>query len=360
MRWVFGLAATLLLAGGAAAEPTAPKTAKVVGTLELPEKWTAENGATTPLLGFSGITWLGDDSWAAILDNNDRLVTFSIAIEEDGSPLAVQDLAITKLSVQHDYEDVAPCPPALQQRIARKLAKRGLPDPGRCLLVCDEDTPAIRGVALADGAVLGSVPLPEIMKECRTNKGLESLAIDPDGRRIWTANEEALTGDGPASSRQIGTIVRLCAIATPDDAAAAAGERPAADEQFAYEVDPPHEMLAASEIAPLSGVTAVVALGDGKLLVLERSGGIGVPPFESRIYFVDTSDAQDVSTVESLGSKRPKPVIQKRLLWKDSLGCNVEGIGLGPAVATGGRTMVAIADNGHIGGPTKLFFFVLE
>lgn len=360
MRWIFGFAAVLVAGSvAAAAEATAVPTVKMVGAINLPEKF-AVDGTAIPLVGFSGITWLGDDSWAAILDNNNRLATFTVARDEDGRPLGVENLALTTLSVRHDYEDVAPCPPTLQERIARKLAKRGLPDPGRCLLVCDEETPAIRGVALADGAVLGSVPLPEIVKKCRPNKGLESLAVDPDGRRIWTANEEALIADGSASSLRSGTIVRLFAIATPDDAADGGGEPAAGNAQFAYEVDPPHEMIAASDAAPLSGVSAVVALGDGKLLVLERSGGFGAPPFENRIYLVDTSRAEDVSAVEALGTKRPAAVIPKRLIWREALGCNVEGLALGPPVGKQGRTMVAIADNGHIGGPTKLFFLVLE
>lgn len=30
------------------------------------------------LTGLSGITWLGDDEWAAVMDNSNRLITFSL------------------------------------------------------------------------------------------------------------------------------------------------------------------------------------------------------------------------------------------------------------------------------------------
>ena len=358
LRGIFFAVASPLIA--AAIAPAAEPTLTMVGMLDLPDTVAGPDGTSTPLMGVSGIAWLGDDRWAAILDNNDRMITFSIELNRKGKPLAIQRLAMQTISARHDYEDIAPCPPALERRIARRLENRGQPAPGRCLLVCDEDTPAIRGLALADGRLLGAVPLPEITKKCRPNKGLESLAVESDGSLIWTANEEALSTDGPESARRSGTMIRLMAIPTPQDGAdqTAAAEPQAAGKQFAYQVDPPHEMVSISDAMPLSGVSAIVALGGGRLLVLERSGGTGLPPFENRIYLVDTTDGEDVSTVESLATAKPKP-LSKRLLWKDSLGCNVEGLALGPEVA-GGQSVVAIADNGHIGGKTPLAFFVLK
>lgn len=337
----------------AAAEPTLT----MLGMLELPDTVAGPDGAAVPLMGLSGITWLGDDTWAAVLDNNDRLVTFAIELTADGKPVRIDRITMKTIATRHDYEDIAPCPPTLEQRIARKLESRGQPAPGRCVLLCDEDTPAIRGLSIADGRLLGAVPLPEVAKKCRPNKGLESLAVEPDGRFIWTANEEALSPDGPQSARRSGTMIRLMAIPTPrDDTDQAAGADPhLAARQFAYQVDPPHEMVSMSDAMPLSGVAAIAALGGGRLLVLERSGGTGLPPFENRIYLVDTTGGEDVSTVESMIAAKPKP-ISKRLLWKDSLGCNVEGLAIGPEVK-GGHAVVGIADNGHIGGKTPLAFF---
>ena len=65
---------------------------------------------------------------------------------------------------------------------------------------------------------------------------------------------------------------------------------------------------------------ALVALGAGRLLVLERSAGPGLPPFASRIHLVDVRDAADVSGVARDLAARPADLVPKRLLWEDTLG----------------------------------------
>ena len=111
---------------------------------------------------------------------------------------------------------------------------------------------------------------------------------------------------------------------------------------------------------PLSGVVAIVALGKGKLLVLERSGAPGLPPFENRIYLVDTTNAHDVTAIERDLATKTDTFLSKRLLWRDSLGCNLEGLALGPELKGGARVLAAIADNGGIGTPTRLVTFRLK
>jgi hypothetical protein len=105
---------------------------------------------------------------------------------------------------------------------------------------------------------------------------------------------------------------------------------------------------------PLSGLSALVALGEGRMLALERSGAPGLPPFASRIYLVDVGAAVDVSAVERDLASRREAVVEKRLLWTDSLGINLEGLCLGPLLADGNRGLVAVADNGGIGTPNQL------
>ena len=124
--------------------------------------------------------------------------------------------------------------------------------------------------------------------------------------------------------------------------------------QAAYRVDPPHAFLRVFAGEPLSGLAALVALGNGRLLALERSGAPGLPPFASRIYLVDTRAAVDVSGLERDLAARQDVVVEKRLLWSDSLGINLEGLCRGPVLADGNRSLVAIADNGGIGTPNQL------
>lgn len=298
------------------------------GAVTLPETASDARGADVPLTGLSGITWLGADRYAAIMDNSRFVLRLRLELAADGTPRGASELAVLTLAARHDYEDVAP---------------RAGDDPA--LFACEEDTPAIRIFRLADGAERGTLPLPPILRNRRPNRGLEALALDPDGRHLWTANEEALATDGPPAAPGIGTVVRL--VRLPFDP-----ERPV--RQIAYAVDPPHPLAALTEGSRFSGVVAMVALGRGRLLVLERSAGPGLPPFQNRLYLVDTAAATDVAGVGHGLSQRREAFVPKRLVWSDALGINLEGLCLGPRLGDGHRALVGIADHGGLGTPTAV------
>jgi hypothetical protein len=334
---------------------SADLTVEMAGSLSFPDEAASADGEPTKITGLSGLTLLTGDSWAAAMDNSDLVVMFTLRVSKQGEPTAIADIETLKLEAKHDYEDIAVCPPDLANRIGRRFISRGRPDPGPCLLLCEEDTPAIRGAAIATGALVGMVPLPEPLLSPRPNRGLEALAVEPDGSCIYTANEEATASDGPEPRAGLGTIVRLCAIPVPGVAAAYATTR-----QYAYPVDPPHEFVAFGKQAPFSGLVALVAIGDGRLLALERSAGRGMPPLENRIYLVATSAAQDVSGIDRDLARHKEKFLAKRLLWRDSLGLNLEGLALGQALADGRRLLAAIADNGGLGTPTQIVTFRLR
>ncbi len=320
-------------------------TVEVAGSVRLP----ASLGPGDPALtGLSGITWLGDDRYAAVLDNSDRLLLFRLALDPTGAPEAASDLRLVTLGEHHDYEDVAPCPPALASRIATKRRERGDPVPATVLLVCEEDTPAVRAIDADAGSLLGIVPIPPRFLQRRPNRGLESIAVEPDGRCIWTATEEALPADGPASAEGRGTVVRIARIPVPDTL----DPQPAAE--FAYAVDPPHAFARLLTGEPLAGLVAIVPLGGGRLLALERAAGPGLPPFESRLALIDTSSGRDVSAREGGLAHRPEDHLAPIRFWKDTLGCNLEGLCLGPTLGNGPRVLVGVADNGGLGTPTQL------
>jgi hypothetical protein len=335
------------------------------GAIPLPNRAEDADGKSVEITGLSGVAWLGDDRYVAVMDNSEHLLLFRLSLTQTGKPIAVESFRIVKLSQRHDYEDVVPCPGpvarVLQQDRGGEGGERG-DDSEACVLVCEEDTPAVRAFSLRDGRMFGTVPLPENLLTRRPNRGLESLAIEPGGRSLWTANEEALANDGPPAAVGGGTVVRLTRLPLVADAKPlpfeklrTRREQPAAVAfQAAYRVDPPHAFLRVFAGQPLSGLAAIVALGKGRLLTLERSGAPGLPPFASRIYLVDTAAAVDVSAVERDLTARKEAVVEKRLLWSDSLGINLEGLCLGPLLADGNRSLVAIADNGGIGTPNQL------
>jgi hypothetical protein len=343
------------------------------GMLALPDHADDADGNSVEITGLSGVAWLGDDRYVAAMDNSQSLVLFRLSLSQTGRPLAVDSLRVVKLSQRHDYEDVAPCPAPVARAMQRERrgarGLHGMVDSGgnrqedeQFVLLCEEDTPAIRAFSLADGQMLDAVALPENLLTRRPNRGLESLALEPDGRFVWTANEEALTGDGPPAAEGNGTVVRLTRLPLPADEPSLPFDRlrsrretpAAAAFQAAYRVDPPHSFVRVFPGQPLSGLSALVALGRGQLLVLERSGAPGLPPFASRIYAVDAGSAVDISAVERDLASRKDAIVEKRLLWKDSLGINVEGLCLGPLLADGNRGLIAIADNGGIGTPNQV------
>jgi len=336
MQWLAAgawLAATTL-GGEPGSSPAEGLSVAYRAMLTLPDDVPAAGDGRLKLEGLSGITWLGGDRYAAVMDNSANLITFRLELSADGTPLAATAFEPVRLAERHDYEDVVP-------RLGRAAG----------VLLCEEDTPAIRGFRLRDGAADGTIPVPGIFRGRRPNRGLESLALDPDGRHLWAANEEALAADGPAAAPQGSTVIRIVRLplAAPGQAF-----------QLAYLVDPPHAVLPVLRGPTFSGVVALVALGRGRLLVLERSAGPGLPPFESRIYVVDTTRAVDVSAVEDGLANKPDTFVGKTLLWTDALGLNLEGLCLGPRLGPDRRALVAIADNGGLETPTRVVGFEIS
>ena len=354
-----GLCLAGLYFGGAVVASAADQTVVFQGVIPLPDRATDADGTPVEITGLSGVAWLGDDRYVAVMDNSHYLLLFRLSLSQTGKPLGVESLSLVKLSQRHDYEDLVPCPAAVAAglRVDRRqvgsgvITDQGGREPEQFVLVCEEDTPAVRAFSLADGSMFGAVELPENLLTRRPNRGLESLAIEPDGRSLWTANEEALPADGPTAAAGSGTVVRLTRLLLPCDGQ---DTRATAAFQAAYRVDPVHSFVRVFAGQPLSGLAALVALGNGRLLALERSGAPGLPPFASRIYSIDTAAAVDVSAVAEDLASRKGVVVDKRLLWTDSLGINIEGLCLGPVLADGNRGLIAIADNGGIGTPNQL------
>ena len=326
----------------AAEAPAAGWSVAYLGAVVFPSAARGQDGRRHEITGLSGVTWLGGDRYAAVMDNSASLILFTLEVSPTGQPLAISDILVVVLSQRHDYEDLAPA------------VSPALGAPVGSLLICEEDTPAIHRVSLADGVLQGTVPLPPVLRTPRPNRGLESLALDPSGRWLWTATEEAVPADGPPSGPGVGTLVRLVCCELP----AAADPAPLpAGRHTAYAVDPPHALLQVMAGPQLSGVTALVACGAGRLLVLERSAGPGLPPFANRIYLVDTLAAPDVSACVGPLQTRSELHAQKTLLWAGALGINLEGLCWGADPAAGGRTLVGVADNGGLSTPNQLVVF---
>lgn len=256
----------------------------------------------------SGITWANANQWYAISD--DLPIAYPLTVQVDPTSGWIVSAALssgTSLAAGSDLEGIA------------FNASNGN------LFVSDEAGPAIREYSLPAGSVVQALAIPAVFANVRPNLSLESLARDPLTGDLWTANEEALSVDGPVSSIAAGTVVRLQRF---DSSGVPSG-------QWAYQTD----AIPSDGFSVRSGVSDLFVLPDGGLVVFERV------LFRQELYRVDFTGATDTSALPALNGGG-FTVVGKALLWTGTSPHNFEGVGLGPALTNGDRTLLLVSDNG--------------
>lgn len=218
-------------------------------------------------------------------------------------------------------------------------------------LVVTSETKAELGRFGRDGSFRGRVTLPARLAEqpsAAANKGVESLARSPSGRVLFAAVESALVGDGPAASKDAGTIVRV--VRRELDGAGR-------ETQHAYRTEP---------LGPGSrgdmGVSDVAALDDDTLLVLER-GYQADYGNTVRLYRARLAGAPDVSAVAALGDAPGEGTLVAKELVVDLVALpapaglthpgrqesplldNYETVLAGPTLPSGERVVLLVADD---------------
>jgi hypothetical protein len=290
-------------------------------------------GSVPDVSELSGVTYLGPaggglQRFAAVQDDGNQVVLLDVRSAADASLLSAQAVsAVSLLASNLDYEGIAYTGPARST-----------------VFISEEESPGVHEFDLATGSLLQSVSIPSVFSNVRDNRGFESLARSADGATMWTANEQALMVDGPESSDTHGTTVRLLRL---DDNGSGVTTGP----QFAYQVDPVHGPGTKN-----SGVADLVMLPDDTLLALERSkANDTVPAVQNRIYQIDFTGATDVSVApyaSGLDGRTFTPV-GKTLLWSGAVGsadgANMEGLALGPQLASGNWLLLGVVDNGGSG-----------
>jgi hypothetical protein len=324
--WV--LMAVLPLAAGAVGCAGQTMSLMARGGMDIGTSATDQHGQIFTVAGLSGIAWLGGTSYVAVMDNSNRLVFLTVTLAGNG---AVTGAAITgglTLSESRDFEDIAV--------------------DGETVLLAEEGTPQVRRYSLTDGASMGTLPVPAVFLSRRDNFGFESLSRRGETGEVWTANEEALTVDGPVSTASVGTVVRLLRYAPGDG-----GLEPR--EQYAYQTQPLHGFAISGS---RSGVSQVLVLPGGRVLVLERSLALGATTFQSRLYEVDFIGATDVSGLPAANAAGIVRVA-KTQLYSGSQN-NLEGLTLGPRLSQSSWAMVGIVDDGDPISVNRVVTFVLQ
>lgn len=199
----------------------------------------------------------------------------------------------------------------------------------------------------AAGKHIGIVVLPpHFAMQASGNKGMESLALSPNGRYLFTANENALTIDGSPSDKTRGTLVRILKRELSSD-----GDH---DVEFAYRSEP----LGGGGATGDMGVSDLAALDDDRLLVLERGFQPGYGN-TVRIFRVDLRTGAHVEAVPALSDATV--VLEKTLLVDiatlppgnathpgpepSPILDNYEALSLGPTLPDGRRLLFVTSDD---------------
>jgi len=178
----------------------------------------------------------------------------------------------------------------------------------------------------------------------RNNRGFEGLAISPDGRYVYAMLQSPMLDEGGAA--QTGRFARIVKFDTTTGRAVA---------QYAYLMD---------RSGQGQGISALVALGGEKFLVLERNNrGVGVGAHlntaDKSVYEIDLSSAVDVSDVtlpaSGTGFAGAVTKVAKRIdLDADTLAAlgsrspeKWEGLAIGPQLGPDLFLLLAGTDNDY-------------
>lgn len=167
------------------------------------------------------------------------------------------------------------------------------------------------------------------------NKGMEGLAITPDGSTLVGILQSPLIEDGGTS----GSVTRLVSI----------NLRRGTLRQFAY----PLTNIGSASKPKYPTVSELVAVNDHQFLVDERDGkgmGDGSVAVEKKLYLIDLNGAQDVSAISGEANLIPKAVGKTLFLdvvaalgtqgfTPQNIPAKLEGLAFGPDVNLNGATL---------------------
>ena len=282
-----------------------------------------------PAGGYSGITWLGGDLYAVVSDNvqGDGYHLFQIRLDSIGRILSARNLGFKgNTGKAIDCEDVA-----------------WVPSLGT-LFVCGEKDNQIRELTLEGVPTGRQLPLPEVFSGTSAAYGIEALTYNAVTHRFWTTSESTLRSDGERATATNGVVNKLRLLAFDDQL------KPQG--QYLYEMDVPMAEAQPQHFA--FGVSALTALDDGRLLVLEREFAVPESKIGSfvncKIYLVNPEDSSCLVGSDNISACQP---LQKELLveWMTAIGlldfsiANYEGMCLGPRLPDGGQVVVLVADS---------------
>lgn len=286
---------------------------------------------TVPAGDYSGITHINGNKYAVVSDKSatDGFFMFTIDIDSvSGELLDVREDGFSGDSVcGGDCEGIAWCEHTSSFFVCREA---------------HSDIVEFDSIGKMTGR---SLVIPDMYKSGMGNKGFESLTYDGHEHLFWTVNESTLPADGvrATSTNGVENILRLQSF----------GDDLQPEAQYLYKMDAPSANARSSEYA--MGVSELLALGDGRLLVLEREffvpkiklGSVvkcklyEIKPDEHDKILPGTSVSDSVRYV----SKRLVHSFETRLNLFNRKLANYEGMCIGPTLADGSVVIVLVSDS---------------
>lgn len=172
----------------------------------------------------------------------------------------------------------------------------------------------------------------------QANRGMEGLAISPDGTRLYGILQSPLIQDGglDASLARVGRNVRIVEVDL----------RTQGFREFLYQLD-----------SKSYGISEILAVDDHRFLVLERDGKAGVEARFKKVFLIDTEAASDIRTLAALPvTGTPAgvtPVAKSELIDlvaqlngpSAAIPEKFEGLAFGPDLRDGRHLLLVTVDN---------------
>ncbi len=258
--------------------------------------------AEIPPGNYSGITPIGNGLYAVVDDKmQDGFYVFSLKFNQRGELTSVYNVGFLESgNANRDAEGIVFVPST------------------KTIFTSGEKRNDVLEYGLDGKPTFRELKIPDVFKKAKLNRGLEALAYNANTHLFWTTTESPLKED---------SILRLQRF----------GDDLQPRESFSYRLDDPDSAFVGNRV---HGVSAMTALDDGSLLILEREA---------------------LTTKEKLGScvkckiyqVNPRYSSDKHLVheWKTTISlfhqdyANYEGMCLGPKLEDGSQVILLISDS---------------
>lgn len=184
----------------------------------------------------------------------------------------------------------------------------------------------------------------------RNNKVFESLTVTPKGS-LFTAMEDALIQDGPISSLQQGSVLRVLKL-DPHTGKSTA--------QYAYSLPAIPVDSITQAYAPDNGLSEMLAVSEHEFIAVERAFADGVGNTIRLIKTQINPSTTDISKIDRLVNA-PYEAMSKSVLLEMPIHYagikldNIEAIAWGPRLKNGHRSLILAADNNFLDQQTTQF-----